>query len=105
MAGALHQQLEREACHQRDQTERKILPATEILRAATAAKAGGTDGQQGEADGRDHNRGYDRRHETTPIFGRQTEHDLQQASEHDRTGDGAIALILGDRHGGGDIGE
>ena len=51
------------------------------------------------------NRGNDRRNETTPILGRQTKHDLQQAAKHHGAGDCAITLMLRDRHGGRDVGE
>ena len=50
LGGSLHEQLECEAGDQGDQTERQILPGSEILGAAAAAEARGADGKQGEAD-------------------------------------------------------
>ena len=105
LGGAPHEQLERKASHQRNQAKRQILPAAEILRAGTAAEARGTDGQERKTNRGDDNRGNDRRNETTPILGRQTKHDLQQAAKHHGAGDCAITLMLRDRHGGRDVGE
>ena len=105
LGGTLHQQLESQAGDQRNQTEREILPASEILSAGTAAETGGTNGKQRKTNRRNHNRGYDRRYEATPILGGQTKHYLQQAAKHNRAGDRAVALVLGDRHGSSHIGE
>ena len=46
LGGTLHQQLESQAGDQRNQTEREILPASEILSTGTAAETGGTNGKQ-----------------------------------------------------------
>ena len=102
---ALHQQLERQTGDQRDQAQRQVLPAAEILGPGAAAEAFGAHGQQREADRRDHDGRDDRRHEPAPVAGRQTQDQLQQAADQHRTDHGAVSLVRADRHGGGHIGE
>jgi len=85
---------------------RQVLPGSEVRGGrVTAAETRGAHGQQREADGRHHDGGDDRRHETAPVPGGQAQHQLKQTADDHRADYGSVTLVGADRGRGGHIGE
>ena len=95
------QHIEEQTAQECYRSQDPVLCRAESLVSASAAKGCGTDGQQGESDGRYDTGRNNRRNELGPIFCKEADSAFDEAAHNDGSDNGIVPILSADGAGHG----